>query len=159
MWKRSLVILFSFATVAGAQSTGAQSRGEPDGAFAHPLHWSDPNGTPAGTRRSRCIPITNDVIEAWNITLPGPAASPIVYWEREAYLVCSKKDRFTLVAIDVVRGKLVAKKDLPKGPPPLPVVWDGRVYLRIGENTIGEFRRAGKSMNRVSTHRLKASRV
>ena len=44
---------------------------EPDAAIAHPLRWSDPNGTPAGTRRSACLPLTDDVEESWSLRLPG----------------------------------------------------------------------------------------
>lgn len=153
MWTKTLALLLGLAAVAVAQSKSAPDGPVADGAFAHPLHWSDPNGTAAGTRRSRCTPITNDVMEAWQIELPGPAASPIVYWEREAYLVCEKKDRFVLVAIDVVRGKLVARKELPKGPRPVPVVWDGRVFLRVGDFGIGEYRRVGRTLNRVWVHK------
>ena len=94
---------------------------EPDAAVAHPLRWCDPNGTPAGTRSSRCLPLTDEVVEAWNVKLPGPAASPLVYWEREAYVTCHDKDRSRLVAIDAMRGKIVANKRLPKGSAPTPV--------------------------------------
>jgi len=128
---------------------------EPDAAIAHPLRWSDPNGTPAGTRRSACLPLTDDVEESWSLRLPGAVAAPIIYWERIAYLICrGKKDSHYLVAVDVIEGKLLSKKLLPKGPPPQPVVWDGRVYMTIGGTELTEYSRAGKTFNRVYTHKL-----
>ena len=128
--------------------------GEPDAAIAHPLRWSDPDGTPAGTRRSACLPLTDDVEEKWSLVLPGKALSAIVYWERIAYLICagSKETRY-LVAIDVIEGKLLSKKRLPKGPVPMPVVWDGRIYLTQGGIELAEYTRAGKSFNRVYVHK------
>ena len=150
MWR--LVIAFVLAAAARA--------GEPDAATAHPLRWSDPNGTPAGTRRSACLPLTDDVEEAWSVELPGAAVSPIIYWEREAYLVCLSKEAFTLVAIDVFTGKLIAKKRLPKGTPkPLPVVWDRRLYLQLANRELGEFRRTGRTFNRVWVHKLKSDHI
>ena len=141
MRRFALLLLLSSASFA-----------EPDAATAHPLRWCDPNGTPAGTRRSRCLPITGEVVEAWKLRLPGPAASPIVYWEREAYLACHKRDRFELVAIDVVKGEIVARKELPGDLRPMPVVWDGRVYVRQERTGIAEYRRAGRTLNRVFVH-------
>jgi len=128
--------------------------GEPDGAIAHPLRWCDPNGTPAGTRRSACLPLTADVEEAWRVRLPGLAQSPLVYWEREAYVVCASGTKRNLVAIDVLSGEILAQKRLPKGPPPLPVVWDGRVYLRNSVTELTEYRRAGRSFNRIWVHKV-----
>jgi len=127
---------------------------EPDGAIAHPLRWSDPNGTPAGTRRSACLPLTNDVEEAWSVKLPGFAESPLVYWGREAYIVCSLGRQRSLVAIDVLAGTILAKKRLADGPKPLPVVWDGRVYLRTSATEIAEYRRVGRTFNRLWSLRV-----
>lgn len=143
---RRLAILLALAPLLRA--------GEPDGAIAHPLRWSDPNGTPAGTRRSSCLPLTRDIEEAWSITLPGPAVSPAIYWEGEAYLACRVKDAYVLLGIDVFAGKIVAKKRLPKAaPPPLPVAWDGRVFLRVAPRELAEFKRAGRSFNRLWVHK------
>jgi len=127
--------------------------GEQDAAIAHPHRWSDPYGTPAGARRSACLPLTSDVEEAWSVDLPGPAVSPVVYWEREAYLACRDGDRYVLVAVDVFEGELSARETLPKdAPSPLPVVWEGRVYLRRGPLELSEFVRSGRTFTRRWSH-------
>ncbi|MHC4940667.1 MAG: hypothetical protein ACYTHK_17130 [Planctomycetota bacterium] len=144
MWRNVVLLALAAPLVAG----------EPDGAIAHPLRWCDPNGTPAGTRRSNCLPLTRDVEEAWNIKLPGPAASPVVYWEGEAYLACRHNEKYVLLAVDVFAGRIVAQKTLPKAaPPPLPVVWDGRVYLRVAPTDLAELKRANRTFNRVWVHK------
>jgi len=137
------LLLFAASAVAGA----------PDGAVAHPHRWCDPNGTPAGTRRSRCLPLTSDVEEAWDTELPGLVVSPIVYWEREAFVACEDGDHFVLVALDVFTGEITAKKTLPKASPrPLPVVWESSVYVRVSNTEVGEFRRVGRTFNRRWVH-------
>ncbi|MEM8884437.1 MAG: PQQ-binding-like beta-propeller repeat protein [Planctomycetota bacterium] len=143
MWRKIVVLLLAAAAQA-----------EPDGAIAHPLRWSDPNGTAAGTRRSACLPLTDDVEEAWSVKLPGVAVSPIVYWEREAVVACRTKSGYQLVAIDVLRGKVSGKKSLPKNTPrPLPVLWDNRVFVRGPKLELHEYTRAGRSFNRIWTHK------
>jgi len=127
--------------------------GEQDAAIAHPLRWSDPFGTPAGTRRSDCLPILTDVEEAWSVDLPGLAESPLVYWEREAFVACRSGLGYALVAIDVITGRITAAIDLPKdSPKPLPVAWDGRVWVRVGRLALAEYRRVGGKFDRVWTH-------
>ena len=89
-----------------------------------------------------------------SLGLPGRAQSPLVYWEREAYIVCASGSKRTLVAVDVLSGRILALKRLPQGPPPLPVVWDGRVYLRTSATELTEYRRAGRSFNRRWVHKV-----
>lgn len=113
---------------------------DPDGAVAEPARWTGPNGPPSNSRRSRALPITRDVVATWTVALPGNAIAPPVTWDGTAYVACAAENGIDLVAIDIAKGKLVAKKMLP-GVPHGPIhVWDGVVYVLARENQIAGFR-------------------
>ncbi|HEX5136112.1 MAG TPA: PQQ-binding-like beta-propeller repeat protein [Planctomycetota bacterium] len=121
------------------------ARAEPDGAVAEPSRWTGPNGPPSNSRRSRALPVTRDVICAWKVPLPGPAAAPPVTWDGMAYVLCAAGDNMQLVAVDAAKGALVAKKILP-GAPAAPIhVWGGVVYAFSRPSQVSGFRPIGSS--------------
>jgi hypothetical protein len=115
------------AAVAGA---------EPDGAVAEPARWTGPNGPPSNSRRSRALPVTRDVVAAWTVALPGEAVAPPVTWDGTAFVACAVAGGIELVAVDMAKGVLAAKKTLP-GAPKAPIhVWGGVAYVFTRPNQI-----------------------
>jgi outer membrane protein assembly factor BamB len=123
----------------------AAASAEPDGAVAEPSRWTGPNGPPSNSRRSRALPVTSDVVAAWTVALPGPAVVPPVTWDGTAYVLCAAGDDHQLVAVDVAKGKVTARKLLP-GIPQAPIhVWGGIVYAFTRPGQVSGFRPIGSS--------------
>lgn len=118
---------------------------EPDGAVAEPARWTGPNGPPSNSRRSRALPVTRDVVAAWSVALPGEAVAPPVTWDGTAYVLCAAREGAELVAVDVAKGVLVAKKILPAAPRAPIHVWGGVVYVRSSAGQISGMRPVGSS--------------
>ncbi|MCK6460447.1 MAG: PQQ-binding-like beta-propeller repeat protein [Planctomycetes bacterium] len=123
----------------------ALAHAEPEGAVAEPGRWTGPNGPPSNSRLSRALPVASDVVAAWTIELPGPAVAPPVTWDGTAYVLCSAGDDQQLVAVDIAKGKVAARKLLP-GMPPAPIhVWGGIVYAFSRPGQVSGFRPIGTS--------------
>ncbi|MHC4972140.1 MAG: outer membrane protein assembly factor BamB family protein [Planctomycetota bacterium] len=118
---------------------------EPDGAVAAPARWTGPNGPASHSRRSRAMPVTRDVVEAWSVALPGQALAPPVTWDGMAYVLCQARRGAVLVGVDIARGRLVAKKVLPKAAAAPIHVWGGVVYAVTSPNQLTGLRRSGKT--------------
>lgn len=134
----------AWAPVWGALLAAIASA-EPDGAEAEPARWTGPNGPPSNSRRSRALPVTRDVVAAWTLALPGEAVAPPVTWDGIAYVACASGDGVALVAVDVAKGTLVAKKLLP-GAPRAPIhVWGGVVYVFTRGNQVSGMKPSGNT--------------
>jgi len=118
---------------------------EPDGAVAAPARWTGPNGPASHSRRSRAMPVTRDVVEAWAVTLPGQPIAPPVTWDGLAYVLCAARRGAVLVGVDIARGALVAKKMLPKATGAPIHVWGGVVYVVTSANQLTGLRRSGRT--------------
>jgi len=134
---RRLVSVFWLCALAWAS--------EPDGAVAAPARWTGPNGPASHSRRSRAMPVTRDVVEAWAVTLPGKPVAPPVTWDGLAYVLCKAARGGVLVGVDIARGELVAQKALPKAPAAPIHVWGGVVYVVTSPGRLTGLRRTGKT--------------
>ncbi|MFQ5845241.1 MAG: hypothetical protein ACE5JG_09670 [Planctomycetota bacterium] len=132
--------------------------GEPDGAVAAAARWTDPRGAASGSLSSRALPVVRDVREAWTCELPGAPTAPPVHWDGTAYLVCETRPGRVLVAVDLARGAVVARRTLGPGVPARPVVWDHIVVVRLGPSVLGGVHAAGHAFNRVWRFRLERPR-
>lgn len=118
---------------------------EPDGAVAAPARWTGPNGPASHSRRSRAMPVTRDVIEAWSVALPGKPLAPPVTWDGLAYVLCKAPRGAVLAGVDIAHGRLVAKKVLPKASAGDIHVWGGVVYVVTSSNQLTGLKRSGKT--------------
>lgn len=118
---------------------------EPDGAVAAPARWTGPNGPASHSRRSRAMPVTRDVVEAWSVALPGEPVAPPVTWDGLAYVLCKAARGAVLVGVDIAHGRLVAKKVLPKTGAGDIHVWGGVVYVVTSSNQLTGLKRSGKT--------------
>jgi hypothetical protein len=118
---------------------------EPDGAIAAPARWTGPNGPASHSRRSRAMPVTRDVTEAWAVTLPGKPVAPPVTWDGLAYVLCKAARGGVLVGVDIARGEIVASKILPKAPGAPIHVWGDVVYVVTSPGQLTGLRRTGKT--------------
>lgn len=123
----------------------AGASAEPDGAVAEPGRWTGPNGPPSNSRRSRALPVTSDVVTAWTVPLPDHVVVPPVTWDGTAYLLCTANGGYQLVAVDLAKGRITARKLLP-GIPQAPIhVWGGIVYVFTRPGQVSGFRPIGTS--------------
>jgi len=118
---------------------------EPDGAIAAPARWTGPNGPASHSRRSRAMPVTRDVVEAWAVTLPGQPVAPPVTWDGLAYVLCKAARGGVLVGVDIARGEIVARKVLPKAPGAPIHVWGDVVYVVTSPGQLTGLRRTGRT--------------
>jgi len=113
-----------------------------DGAVAPPGRWTGPEGPPSRSRRSRALPVTRGVAEAWSVALPGEPVSPPVTWDGTAYLLCRLERGHELIAVDLDEGRVRASKRFPKSQDVAIHVWNDVVYLATSTRRISgyEFR-------------------
>ncbi len=124
--------------MAGSSSVRAEP--EPDGAIAPPGRWTGPEGPPSRSRRSRALPITRDVVEAWSLKLPGKAVSPPVTWDGVAYVLCTLKKGRELVAVDLGDGKVRATKRFPRALDVPIHVWGHVVYVATSSQRVSGYK-------------------
>jgi len=133
------------AAILGCILACSVASADPDGFVAEPARWCGPNGPAGHTRRSRAMPVVRDVAEAWSVKMPGEVVCPPVTWDGKAYLLCTARRGHWLVAVDVSRGELVAKKMLVKAPRAPIHVWGGIVCLAHTEDEIAGYKRVGRT--------------
>jgi len=100
------------------------------------------------------LPVTSDGAPVWRCKLPETILAPPVVWERNVYLLCeSHKAKSYLACVDLVSGRLLARKRLGTTGARRIAVWDGRILVRTKPTEISELLRVGKGFNVVWRHR------